>query len=271
MKTILETKMLKNILSKYGIAIQIFFTASVFLLLAFVWHYSNVDDADSKLYAFQAMAEILVAAFETIATFLMIKSIRQNGEANREMKKMNEKLQFSMVGQSEVLKKQQEFYEMQIAEKKKELEKQEKIKILNRYLYYVRNFLFAYNRKESFDGVDTSKFEKQNDIDVTEKHKTNATKDEQLKKKEQQFRDILAIRLTPNVDLKNYIFLKEKVDKKGKTTYSLELTGNDRDVKEKFDALLREYKHKLRTKLPPILENYFSTFETNEELQELCG
>ena len=271
MKSILETKVSKKILSKYGVAIQICFTASVFLLLAFVWHYSNVDDADSKLYAFQAMAEILVAAFETIATFLMIKSIRQNGEANREMKKMNEKLQFSMVGQSEVLKKQQEFYEMQIADKRKELEKQEKIKILNRYLYYVRNFLFAYNRKECFDGVDTSTFEPQNITEAMEKRKANVIKDEQLKKKEQQFRDILAIKLTPNVELKNYIFLKEKVDKKGKISYSFELTGNDKDVKEKFDALLREYKHKLRTKLPPILEDYFSTFENNEELQELCG
>jgi len=255
MESLIETNKTKKKYLKYKTVIQFLFATLVFSLTYWVWHYSKNDEGELKLYALQAIAEIIVAFFEVLATFLMIKSIKQNGDANKEMKKMNEKLQFSLQAQTDVLKQQQEFYLLQMKEKQDEIRKQEKTKILNRYLSYVRNFLFAYNREENFDGIDTKKLKKLNNDD----------------KKVKQLKDILFIKLTPNIDIEHYIFEKQITNKRGQTITKIVLTGNDKDVKETFDCLLREYKYKLRTKLPIILGEYFKNFEENEELQEICG
>ena len=261
MKSLLEAKISKKFIMKYRIVIQFLCLFIIFLGTGWVWHYSNYEDGELKLYGLQAIAEIIVAVFETIATFLMITSIKQNGEANREMKKMNEALQYSMKAQTEVLIKQQEFYALQMSEKQAEIRKAEKAKILNRYLSYMRNFLFAYNRMEKFDGVDTKKL--QQDI------KKNI---ETIDNKESMLKQLLEIKLTPNQNVEQYIFMQEVIsDKTGKLLQKIVFTKNDKDVKEKFDCLLREYKYKLRLKLHPILKEYFKNFEENEELQELCG
>ena len=246
-----------------------------FLGTIWIWHYSNNEDAELKLYALQAIAEIIVAIFETIATFLMIKSIKQNGDANREMKKMNEKLQCSMQAQTNVLRQQQEFYAVQLEEKRAEMRKAEKAKILNRYLSYVKNFLFAYNRGENFDGINTHKLfmTKKKEHNISEKQQEICMGPDDYKDdKISMLMAILKVRLTPDTDLESYIF-KRNFDAKNsnKESEKIVLTGSDKDVKEKFDCLLREYKYKLRTKLPTILSGYFSNFEENEELQEICG
>ena len=255
METLLQTKTQKKQFSKYKGLFYFAFTSLIFGFSSWVWHYAKNDEGELKLYALQAIAEIVVAGFEVIATFLMIKSIKQNGDANKEMKKMNEKLQISMQAQTDVLKQQQEFYLLQMKEKLEENRKQEKAKILNRYLSYVRNFLFAYNRGENFDGIDTENLKKTNIDDI----------------KAIRLKEILSIKLTPNMDIENYIFARDTVYKNGKVKTKIVLSGNDKDVKEKFDCLLREYKYKLRTKLPLILKEYFKDFEENEELQEICG
>ena len=87
-KGLLDSPISKKIISKYRTFLQLLCLFIVFLLTGWVWHYSNHDEAELKLYALQAIAEIIVAIFETIATFLMIKSIRQNADANREMRKI---------------------------------------------------------------------------------------------------------------------------------------------------------------------------------------
>lgn len=258
-KRIYDDIVLEKIYKKHKTAIQILCLFFIFLSTRWVWHYSNNEDAELKLYALQAIAEIVVAIFETIATFLMIKSIKQNGDANREMKKMNEKLQLSMQAQTEALKQQQLFYAVQLKEKQLEMRKMEKAKILNRYISYVKNFLFAYNRGENFDGVDTHK------LFLLKKKKNNQEKIYFKNKKEFMLMEILNIKLTPNTDLENYIFASES------RNGLILLTENDKDVTKRFDCLLREYKYKLRTILPVILENYFKNFEENEELQEICG
>jgi len=260
MKSLLEPKIPK-IITKHRVIVQFICLFIFFLITGWVWHYSNHEEGELKLYGLQAIAEIVVALLETIATFLMIKSIKQNGEANREMKKMNEALQLSMKAQTDVLIKQQEFYALQMAEKQAELKKAEKAKILNIYISYIRNFLFAYNRMEKFDGVDTKKLQQdiKKNISITDL-------------KEQMFKQILEIKLTPNQDIEQYMFLQENINEKtNKTSKKMVFSKNDKDVKEKFDCLLREYKYKLRLKLHPILKDYFNNFDENEELQELCS
>ena len=271
-KGLLDSPIPKKIISKYRTSLQLLCLFIVFLLTGWVWHYSNHDEAELKLYALQAIAEIIVAIFETIATFLMIKSIRQNADANREMRKMNEKLQFSMQAQTDVLKQQQEFYAIQLKEKQAEIKKMEKAKILNRYLSYVKNFLFAYNRGENFDGIATKELFKQK----SKENKQNAKEVQSevnadvKNNKSNMLMEILKLKLTPDTDIEKYIFTKDDVNDK-KLLNKIVLTKVDKDVKDKFDCLLREYKYKLRTKLPVILGEYFKNFEENEELQEICG
>lgn len=263
--TMVDNLVLKKNYKKHRVVIQIFCLFIIFLTIGWVWHYSNHEATELKLYALQAIAEIVVALFETIATFLMIKSIKQNGDANREMKKMNEKLQISMQAQTNALKQQQLFYAMQLKEKQLEIKKLEKVKVFNRYLSYVKNFLFAYNRGENFDGIDTKQL-----------FKLKRKNQEMIRfrdKKQAMLMEILKIKLTPNTDLENYIFYTdEKIEQNGKLKEGrIIFTGNDKDVTKRFDCLLREYKYKLRTRLPVILEKYFVDFEENEELQEICG
>ena len=261
MGNLLTMQTIKKISSKHKGMLQFLCLFFFFLGTGWVWHYSNHEDGELKLYGLQAIAEIVVAVFETIATFLMLKSIKQNGEANREIKKMNEALQTSMKAQTEVLIKQQEFYALQMQAKMEEIHNNEKAKILNRYLTYVRNFLFAYNRGEPFDGVDTKQLQK------NIRKNTFKTKDT----KELMFKNVLEIKLTPNQIIEQYIFTKEEVDDKtGKITEKMIFKNNDKDIKDKFDCLLREYKYKLKIKLPPLLKTYFANFKNNDELQLLC-
>lgn len=258
----------RKISKRFRVFLQILLLFCVFLVTGWVWHYSNHENTELKLYALQAIAEIVVAVFETIATFLMIKSIKQNGEANREMKRMNEKLQISMQAQTDVLKQQQEFYAIQLREKQSEIRKLEKVKIFNRYLSYVKNFLFAYNRRENFDGINTRKL-------FLEKRQKNRAKNDGFKAKDDKMTmllEILEVKLTPNTDLENYMFAMAVDDgDDAKKDDKIFLTGSDKDVVKRFDCLLREYRYKLKTKLPVILANYFEDFEKNEELQEICG
>ena len=84
--------------------------------------------------------------------------------------------------------------------------------------------------------------------------------------------EILEVKLTPNTDLENYMFAMAVDDgDDAKKDDKIFLTGSDKDVVKRFDCLLREYRYKLKTKLPVILANYFEDFEKNEELQEICG
>ena len=259
----------KKIFIRYRTFFQLSCLFFAFLITGWIWHYSNNEEAELKLYALQAIAEIIVAVFETIATFLMLKSIKQNAEANREMKRMNEKLQFSMQAQTDVLRQQQEFYALQLKERQDELCKLEKAKILNRYLSYVKNFLFAYNRGENFDGVNTKELfkKKSNENKVKDINETASN----VFNHEDMLMAVLKLKLTPNTDLEHYMFVPDDYDKNGKPNDKIVLTKIDRDVKERFDCLLREYKYKLRTNLPLILGEYFNNFDENEELQELCG
>src|SRR5574344_1386584 len=105
MKSLIDAKISKRFYIKYKALFQAACIVLMLILFIWIWHYSNVDDSDGKFYAFQAIAEIIVAVFETIATFLMLTSIKQNGAANREMRKMNERLQLSMTEQTNLLKK----------------------------------------------------------------------------------------------------------------------------------------------------------------------
>ena len=270
MRSLIANQFICKVFTKHRSAIQFLVLFIFFLGTGWVWHYSNHEDGELKLYGLQAIAEIIVAVFETIATFLMIKSIKQNGEANREMKKMNEALQSSMRAQTDVLKKQQEFYAVLLKEKQEEIRKMEKTKVLNRYISYVKNFLFAYNRGEDFDGVDTAKLfiEKSKRNKTTNGQNTLCLPEQDYNDKNNMLMAILELKLTTSVDMESYIFANQNPQTKEN---KIILTANDKDVKENFDCLLREYKYKLRTKLPMILGKYFENFDENEELQEICG
>ena len=252
---------IKKIYTKHKIITKFTLLLLLFIITKWIWHYSNHEDGELKLYSLQAIAEIIVAILETVATFLMITSLKQNREANREIKKMNESLQASMKAQTDVLIKQQEFYALQTKEKLEEIQRNEKTKIFNRYLSYVRNFLFAYNRGKFFDGIST----KQLQIYIHKNIQTENIKECMLK-------NILDIKLTPNQNIEQYIFTQTTTNNKtNKTIEKIIFTHNDKDVKERFDCLLREYRYKLKSKLDPILKDYFIDFNSNDELQELCG
>ena len=141
---------------------------------------------------------------------------------------------FFLNAYSNSIQTQIEFYNLQLEEKKAEISKIEKSKTLNRYLRYIQNFLFAYNRKESFDGIDTKK------ISTVSKNDT-----EEAKTKKKMLSSLLEIKLTPNITLKDYMFLKDE---------KIIFNWKDIELKERFEMLLRECKYKLRTKVPPILQ-----------------